>query len=348
MTQPTAYRPKKPGRSAIEAQVEKLCRHELLQGEKRGELLKYLVRIQREGRYEHPYSDQKPSPTGKRILFEFYKHWARNNGERDQWPTPEDSEEAGKKLIGELAEALDRYYKFVDDTLIVRISRGRGEGYEPDYSWRAEQVPVALIPKTALADPEEPVDCTYIGNNNAGVEYVIRRLRSSPDEEPRLMAIRDTHVRHQRLIQDHVRYAGIDAAFSEFLMRSNPETTVATMILGWDIDREYVRAMVGTAMMGQANQLKCFRLPRPTPLLNFILLDYSDLTTEVLYGWGQGKPGRPGAVFRSKDPRLVDEFNEFFHQLLGHAELVTFQRLLEAGPDGDAASAYPGLTLEGR
>jgi len=345
---PPGNRPRKPGKSAVDAQIAKLSRHELFQGEKRADLLNFLVRIQREGRYEHPFNEHKPAATGKRILFEFYKEWARDNGERDEWQTPDDSEERGKKLIGELAKALEEYYeKNKGDAVIVRIKRGRGEGYEPEITWRPESAPILSVGPLPMADGLEPVDCSCIGNNNAAVQYLTRRFRSSPDEEPKLIAFRDTHVRPERLIPDHVRYTGMQSAFGEFLRRTDAETTVATMILGWEIDKEYVRAMQSAAA-GRGDQLKCFRLREAAPILNFILLDYSDLSTEVLFGWGQGKPGPPGAVFRSKDTRLVNEFNEFYEQLLLFSERVSLEALLEGAHGNNAGSAPPGLASGGR
>jgi hypothetical protein len=63
--------------------------------------------------------------------------------------------------------------------------------------------------------------------------------------------------------------------------------------------------------------------------MNFILLDYDDFTSEVLFGWGQGKPGRPGAVFRSKDKRLVEEFSNFYEVLLQASDPIPIGSLLK-------------------
>ncbi len=117
-------------------------------------------------------------------------------------------------------------------------------------------------------------------------------------------------------------YGGMQDAFAAFLHRADPDSTVATMILGSHIDREYVHAMQ-TAAHGQGDNLKVFRLRQAGPLLNFIILDYADFS-EVLFGWGQGKPGTPGAVFRPRDKRLVDEFGIFYDLLRQWSDRLTF------------------------
>ena len=283
-----------PTYQQTDAQVEKLCTHELLEGEKRGDLLRYLVQAQREGRYEKPVGPDSPKPTGKQILLEFYKWWNRKNGEKP----PENlnaAEESGKRLVGELADALEEYYASVDDPLIIKIQRGRRDGYEPEITW---------------AEDHTTADCHLVGNNLDGLEFLMKRFRSQ-----HLTRIRDTHVRPELPIHHYVDYSGMQSAFSHFLQRIDTDRTVATMILGHVVDEEYVQAMQNAARSYGKN-LRCFRLRHPMPLLNFILLDYEDLTTEVLFGWSQGKAGSAGAVFRSKEPLLVAEFNEFYHQLL--------------------------------
>jgi hypothetical protein len=314
----------KPTEQEIDAQVENLCAHDLLEGEKRGDLLRYLVQEQRGGRYTRPVTYDWPKATGKQILFEFYKCWNKRNGEPLPH-NPNETEESGKRLLRELADALEEYYKTLDDALIIEIQRGRGEGYEPEITW-------------ATDDPDaRKAECYYIGNNHEALEYLMRRFRSAG-----LTAFRDTHVRPELHIRQNVDYAGMQSAFSDFLRRADTERTVATMILGWEIDEDYVRAMQNAAR-GHGENLKCFRLRHPMPLLNFILLDYEDLTTEVLFGWGQGKSGSPGAVFRSKDTRLVDEFNEFYDQLLNppFSERVPLEKLLERGVRGGLTPGPP-------
>ena len=126
-------------------------------------------------------------------------------------------------------------------------------------------------------------------------------------------------MRPELPIHHYVDYSGMQSAFSHFLQRIDTDRTVATMILGHVVDEEYVQAMQNAARSYGKN-LRCFRLRHPMPLLNFILLDYEDLTTEVLFGWSQGKAGSQGAVFRSKERRLVDEFSEFYDQLLDYSD----------------------------
>lgn len=302
--------PRKPTKTETDAQVEKLCAHDLLEGEKRGDLLRYLVQEQRGGRYTRPVANDWPKPTGKQILFEFYKWWNKENGEPLPH-NPAETEESGKRLVSELADALEEYYETADDPLVIKIQRGRWEGYEPEITWAADE------------PDARKSECYYVGNNHDALEYLMRRFRS-----PELKAFRDTHVRPALHIRHYVHYNGMQSAFSDFLQRADTHRTVATMILGWEIDHDYVSAMHNAAS-GHGKNLKSFRLRHPMPLLNFILLDYSDLTSEVLFGWGQGKAGSAGAVFRSRDTRLVREFNEFYEQLLEFSEPVPLEKLLE-------------------
>src|SRR5262249_26058050 len=132
------------------------------------------------------------------------------------------------------------------------------------------------------------VECYYLGNDREAMRYVLDRYAAT--STPRLIGLRDTHVRAELPMRYRENYyRELQAAFSEFLRRSDPETTVCTLICGWEVDKHYMR-MVQSAAEGQAEKLKCYRLRNPAPLMNFILMDYDDLTSEVLFGWGQGKP----------------------------------------------------------
>ncbi len=182
----------------------------------------------------------------------------------------------------DLADALDEYYETADDPLHIEIQRGRGYGYEPKISWAEHATGGTPQGRTG-----KHVACYHVGNNREALEYLIERYRSSPSDSPRLVAFRDTHVR-PKLPTRHPggQYKGIQAAFSEFLRRADADTNVATMILGGEMDKEYIRAMQ-TAARGHGDKLKCFRLRNPGPILNFILLDYDDSTSEVLFGWAR-------------------------------------------------------------
>lgn len=123
-------------------------------------------------------------------------------------------------------------------------------------------------------------------------------------------------------------YDELHEAFHNFLKRGDRDLTLCTLIFGWEVDTAYVR-MVQAAAAGLGDRLKCYRLRSRGPLMNFILLDYDDLATEVLFGWGQGKPGRPGAVFQSKDQRLVEEFGHLYDVLILASDRIPIESLLE-------------------
>src|SRR5262245_34039317 len=151
--------PTLPTTRQIDAQVETLCRHHLLDGPLRGSLLRYLVRIHRKGIFENGRRK-----TGKTLLFEFYRETVvLRNG-----ITEDDMESDGKHLLADLAGALDQYYEEVPagspDAVVISISRGRGRSYQPVYGFQRESSarppaskPVAaarvLPAETAAAEP---------------------------------------------------------------------------------------------------------------------------------------------------------------------------------------------------
>jgi hypothetical protein len=321
----TVTRDVKPTNAEVDSQVERLCAHPLLHGDKRVDLLKFLIRIQHEGRFREPFSERKPRPSGKSILFEFYEEWAaktRSSG-------PQEIETAGKRLIGDLRKALKAYYGRTKDPVVISIPAGRQYAYEPAIRYRVSKV-LKSQEKPTPATTDAAVACEYLGNDREAMRYVLDRYAAT--SSPRLVGLRDTHVRAELPMRYRENYyRELQAAFSDFLRRSDPETTVSTLICGWEVDKQYMR-MVQAAADGQGDKLKCYRLRHPAPVMNFILMDYDDLTSEVLFGWGQGKPGHPGSVFRSKDRRLVEEFNDFYETLLQSADQVPLASLLETPP----------------
>ena len=118
----------------VDAQIGVLCKHPLLQGDLRPHLLRFLVRIKREGRY-----DGHPRPIGKQILAEFYEHAVNEF----RIARPKDPDLTGKKLVADLAGALEKYYDShrgpgAGDRIVIRIAAGRGPGYEPSIEARPE------------------------------------------------------------------------------------------------------------------------------------------------------------------------------------------------------------------
>jgi hypothetical protein len=163
----------------VDAQIRLLCRHHRMQGELRPHLLRYLVRIQREGRYAG-----QPRPIGKQILTEFYEY-AINEFRIKR---PRDPDVTGKKLVGELSNALDDYYDSgpgVNDRIIVRISGGRGFGYEPSVEIRAETRAETVTVRSSGTD----VVSVTPEWDQARFDELIRRVERNSDEESDLWIV---------------------------------------------------------------------------------------------------------------------------------------------------------------
>jgi hypothetical protein len=97
--------------------------HTLLQGERRGHLLKFLIEIQRQGR-----NNEQPRPSGKQILEEFYEYCRFNY----KLSVPMDVEGAGKKVASDLSRRLNDYYGCLEseapDLVVIHIPVGRKGG----------------------------------------------------------------------------------------------------------------------------------------------------------------------------------------------------------------------------
>ena len=327
---------KTPSEQEVDAQLDILSAHDSIKGDKRVDLLRFLIDQKRRERFIGPFRGSKKVPTGKQILYEFYQYWSRRNGSKP--PLDEDDTEvAGKKLIGGLAAKLEEYYQDASDSVVIEIPRGRNTGYHPVIAYRGDPRLSATRKRNSATGsasdspasfPESRVDCHCLGNDREAMKYIIGLYCQRPSLSPRLMAVRDTHARPAVPLRHREDHKALEDAFGTFLTGIDSEITFATLILGHEVDRDYLR-MIQRATEGHGDKLRCFRIRTPGPLMNFILLDYDDFTSEVLFGWGQGKPGRPGAVFRSKDKRLVEEFSNFYEVLLQASDPIPIGSLLK-------------------
>jgi len=113
----------------VDAQIEKLSRDPLMQGELRVPLLRFLIGLKRDGRF----SGQQRATSGKDVLEEFYDEIGVTA-----------LEDARKKLAGALAAALKRFYAAdgpgANDRVIITIWTGKGHAYEPLSEYRSESL----------------------------------------------------------------------------------------------------------------------------------------------------------------------------------------------------------------
>jgi hypothetical protein len=162
LNSPQGRKPSNPTKIEIDDQVQKLCADEQVRGEKRGDLLQYLVRIQREGRYAAPFTLDKPRPTGQRILFEFYRYRAQEDGEQYIPQHEDETIHKGKKLTKELVHALVKHYKKSKDRVVIKIRTSRGFACAPEFKYKprstAKIAPARLknVSQPARTDAEQP------------------------------------------------------------------------------------------------------------------------------------------------------------------------------------------------
>ncbi|HEV2990282.1 MAG TPA: helix-turn-helix domain-containing protein [Candidatus Angelobacter sp.] len=173
----------------------------------------------------------------------------------------------------------------------------------------------------------EPVECCYIGDDPTALKHVVEQYRRPSRSGLKLIGIRDTHARPEMPMRRHEDHKNVQKAVIEFLRHTDADDTVATFIFGWEVNKSYVK-MVQAVARRHGDKVKCYQLQNPVPLMSFILLDYDDLTSEVFFGWGQGKPNRPGAVFRSRDVDLVEEFNTYYDMLFRASKPVDVKLLI--------------------
>ncbi|WP_263351364.1 hypothetical protein [Acidicapsa acidisoli] len=122
--------PSAPTADQIEQQLSELGKDRLMQGGLRRLALRFLIDFKLSGRYE-----QSPRPISKAIYAEFYEFAVKKTG----GIAPKDTEASGKKLFGELIDALKDYYAGPgkEDALIITLQGGMGGGYEPRFKWNA-------------------------------------------------------------------------------------------------------------------------------------------------------------------------------------------------------------------
>ena len=130
------FEPAKPlSREEILAQADHVCSH--LEGDLRPHLLRFLVTKKLEGRFNPPFSNDRPQPTGRMIVFEFYVERARIEG-RVPPKLPDYEDDKGKRLIRGLIDAVSAYYGAdgPEDkgSILIQIPGGRGRAYEPVFS----------------------------------------------------------------------------------------------------------------------------------------------------------------------------------------------------------------------
>ena len=234
---------------------------------------------------------------------------------------------AFRQVLVKLRQMLALYYAGpgVDDPVIIEMPKG---DCRATVRLRQQDAKSAVPP--AFENQLQAVDCHYVGNDHRALAYVLEQFKLSLSQmrSPKLISIRDLHVRfaEKRMRYSSQAYEELQQVLGEFLKRSD-QSVFAEFIFGRIVDEDYVRVIEASAV-GQENKVRCYKLKQSGFVMNYIILDYEDDTSEVLFGWGQRELGSPGAVFRSSDKRMVDEFSAF-HDILRHSstQIPTLLRL---------------------
>lgn len=165
-----------------------------------------------------------------------------------------------------------------------------------------------------LEEVEIGIHCRLIGDADEAVHYVAKKCE---DPDSNVLALRDTHFRGE----DHQRYDSktlelLRTSIKNWLSRSLRHRFIT--VTGTIVDDGFIQTIVkACADVEDADRNKCYRLPQSGPVMNFLIIDYTDRHSEVLFGWGRyGISLHTETVFSSESPELVAEFISFYNSLV--------------------------------
>jgi hypothetical protein len=224
-----------------------------------------------------------------------------------------DSSHVGHRVKDMRTKLALYYIEQSDDDIIIECPK------------RAHRLSIRPKSETAATNDtdaqHEGVECYYIGDDIAALMYLIKRL-------PQLIEFRDVHTRSE---YGYNRYTekSLDAfhkGVRTFL--SEDRDNRVELLVGQMAEKNYMEAFTA-AVDGQEKKVRCFRLRRSGPLMNFVLLYYSEGTPqkEVLFGWGRYSHSSGESVFRSSHHRLVQEFEKLYESLVKSSDLAPITQL---------------------
>jgi hypothetical protein len=163
--------------------------------------------------------------------------------------------------------------------------------------------------KTPPAD-SRVVDCHYVGDQVAGVEYVIDELKKGE-----IHWIRDTHIRPEGGLEPYS--VGLMTRLKEALSEScKARLGRFEILVGSTVEDKFIEAL-GEVEKTHQEIWRARQLHESGTSMNFTILHYASDTgrqDEVLFGWGRHDLN-DDHVFRSGDERLVMEFTRLFDSL---------------------------------
>jgi hypothetical protein len=272
---------------------------------RQGRLLKHLVQAHLDRKFEEQ--------DGTAILKDFEKKDQRNGlKDRRRSPDPEKAAGRARQLASQLKRSLARYYENLPSNPQDRIRIQLGDGYEPQITW--------FISLPLAGDKR----FSFVGNNIDALNYVTERVA-------KLNRIEETFVRWVDL--ESTIYAR--ETFKRFLAALSKSKLLYRAVLGTMTDRIVHEEGGLRATLAERHSnlelsrpsARIYRLRHGTALMNFTLLyrsenkdAFHDPTTnvEVLFGYGVShahERAEETFVFRSKDPRVVRQFQDLFNAL---------------------------------
>ncbi len=326
-----SQRPPAPTLEQIDSQVRDICSY--LESSDEGELLWYLIHRNRE-----------PSAKMAKVypVAMEYLAWRNDGGTifrnisfKDRYtyktlPNPkakENESEAAKARSSarDLRVKLFEYYKSKFGMLphahmrrdphphevkagraewVVYIEIPKSRGWKPIIEFRTRIITHAAETHLDRAD----LEC--VGTNVDAMKYLAKHF-------PLATRIEDTAIRWDTNKLPYADPSEVKAALKT-------STADYVLITGAIKNKTYMEAI--KEAFGEnpekSRRLECFRLDRSAPIMNFVILHYSDRPSEVLFGYGV-KQGRNSldrtAVFRTINPDLVKEYMQLFDALRNHS-----------------------------
>ncbi len=187
---------------------------------------------------------------------------------------------------------------------IIYIEIPEGKGWKPIIEWRTSVI------NKPIAVAENTVDFECVGTNLEAMQYLAKHI-------PLARRVEDTAIRW-----DPTKLPSTELdEFRSKLKASKASYRLITGPVKYKTYMEVLREVYSENPEKKA-LLKCFRLDRAIPIMNFTILYYPDKSSEVLYGYGiqKGKNSVDSTmVFRTSNPDLVKEYMRLFEALRNHS-----------------------------
>ncbi len=204
--------------------------------------------------------------------------------------------------------------------LVIKSRQTQPPAFKPAGS-SVERVSLAL--ENALGS----VECFLMGSDEVALKAVAQKYGNPASEVRR---IRDTHFRSSADFKRYgdASYELLESSALEFFKKGGK----VEVVTGGSKDQRYIETIdraekTAGKEVRHVNRTRWYRFDTYGPLMNFIILEARE--SEVYFGWGRPDGDPAGAVFGSRDPTLVMEFNRLFESMLGVSDETTAGDLLD-------------------